>query len=371
MKKVLKTLLKLVTLTVVLIAIVGIIFISTSPQFGSRDKAFSMERMLQSENYNGEIFTNLEVTPKGDIALSTMLEFFATDHRRFPDWLIPVKERLTEEFNAPEQTTRLTWFGHSAVLLEIDGKTIFFDPMLGDVPAPLPFLGTPRYNPTLPLNIDNVPELDAVIISHDHYDHLDYESISLLKDRVEYFYTALGVGSHLVAWGVDPHKVIELDWWEETKLGDVLIAATPSRHFSGRGLSDSDETQWASWVIKGEQASVFFSGDSGYAKSFKTIGEKYGPFDIAMVECGQYHTDWKSIHMMPEESVQANQDLNSKLLMPIHWGSFSISLHDWDEPVKRALAAAKPLNVPVTTPIIGETIIIGEKAPSSRWWERK
>ena len=360
----------IIVITILAIAGIGAGFITFSPQFGSKDKQFSMERMLASEYFDGKKFRNIDVTKMGSVSFKTLYEFFFTGNSRRPQQELPLKERSAEEFTNSIDQTRLTWFGHSTVFLEIDGKKIFIDPMFGNVPAPHPLLGASRYNSKLPLEIDDIPELDAVIISHDHYDHLDYGSIIKLKDRVKRFYTPLGVGSHLVSWGVDESKIFELDWWEEAGFDGILIAATPARHFSGRGLTDGNQTQWASWVIKGAQDNIFFSGDSGYTKSFQDIGDKYGPFDISMVECGQYHEEWSDIHMMPEETAQVGVDLRSKLLMPIHWGAFTLALHQWDDPIKRVIKAAEDMPLQVTTPIIGQSITLGEEAPSTRWWER-
>lgn len=368
MKKLLKLGFKL-GLAALLIALgAGLLFLQFSPQFGARDKAFSIDKMVQSKHFDGEIFENLEGALSNSISLSTMRRYFGSPNRE-PDWLIPVQQRQLEAFQAQDPRTRLTWFGHSAVLLEIDGKRVFIDPMLSSVPAPLPWLAGKRFNPRLPLKVDDIPALDAIVVSHDHYDHLDYQTIARLKERTQRFFVPLGVGSHLHKWGVPADKIVELDWWESAKVDTVEFTATPAKHFSGRGLTDRDTTLWASWVIIGTASRLFFSGDSGYTDSFKEIGERYGPFDLAMVECGQYDRDWSNVHMFPEEAVQTNQDLNSELLLPIHWGAFSIAAHTWDDPIKRATEAARRQGVRIATPMIGETITLGEAVPSSRWWE--
>ncbi|WP_209403252.1 MBL fold metallo-hydrolase [Pseudozobellia sp. WGM2] len=353
--------------------LIAILFINLSPEFGGKIKGEFKERLSKSSNYSDGKFKNLsktEVMKKTDWGRSS--EYF-TKGDKVPDFSLPVIKK-NKNFLAQntENKTRLTWFGHSAVLLEIDGNKIFLDPMLGDVPAPHPFLGSKRFNDTLPIAMDNLPELDAVLISHDHYDHLDYGSIKGLKEKVKKFYVPLGVGAHLRSWGVSPDKIIELDWWEEVNFNNLTFVATPSRHFSGRGLFDRYSTLWCSWVIKGSQDNLFFGGDSGYDESFKKIGQKYGPFDIAMLECGQYDAQWPEIHMMPEETVQANVDLNSKVLMPIHWGAFKLGLHNWKEPIERAEKKAEVLNVRLTSPKIGETIILSEKIfPNTKWWKGK
>jgi L-ascorbate metabolism protein UlaG (beta-lactamase superfamily) len=244
--------------------------------------------------------------------------------------------------------------------------------MFGDVPAPHPWLGKHRFSKSLPIEIEKLPQIDAVILSHDHYDHLDYGSITKLKSKVNQFFTPLGVGSHLTEWGIDSSKVKELDWWDEVQYGDFTFACTPAQHFSGRRMGDRGATLWASWVIKTAENSIFFSGDSGYNAHFKEIGEKYGPFDFAMIECGQYNEQWKQIHMMPEQTVLAGIDLKAKLIMPIHWAAFKLAFHTWTDPIERVTKKAKEMNMPIATPMIGEPILIDKQNqfPHSDWWTK-
>ena len=253
----------------------------------------------------------------------------------------------------------------------MENLNIFIDPMLGDVPAPHPLLGSKRFQKELPISIDSLPKIDVVLISHDHYDHLDYGSIVKLKDQVTKFYVPLGIKAHLTSWGVSEEKITEFDWWESITYNGIEFVATPARHFSGRGFKRNN-TLWSSWVIKSEKNAIFFSGDSGYGKHFKDIGEKYGPFDFAMMECGQYNEQWAHIHMTPEETIQACVDVNTKLMMPIHWGSFKLALHTWDDPIVRASAKAKELNINISTPKVGEAIVLNGKGfPSEKWWLTK
>ncbi|MEM7082954.1 MAG: MBL fold metallo-hydrolase [Pseudomonadota bacterium] len=361
---------KLLGTGVLALIVFGLFFVWLSPQFGARDKTFSAQASDQSPHFNGEVFANLEGPLSDSVGFSTMRRYYSSPNRT-PDWTLPVVARQPDEFDAPPDQTRLTWFGHSAVLLETAGKRLFIDPMLGSVPAPLPWLTGKRFNPKLPLDIDKIPELDAIVISHDHYDHLDYRSISKLKDRTLKFFVPLGVGAHLHVWGVEPEKIVELDWWQTATFDELELTATPAKHFSGRGFNDRDTTLWASWVIVSPNARLFFSGDSGYTPTFKKIGERYGPFDLAMVECGQYDRDWADVHMFPEQTVQVNQELNSKLLLPIHWGSFSIAAHTWDDPIKRATSAAAKNDVAIATPVIGQTLTLGEHVVNQPWWKNK
>ena len=371
MKRILKMTLLIIVSAIGLVLITGVLFVNMSPQFGAKSEGKSAERMKNSPNYKDGKFHNLEETVvMKSMSYGTIPDYF-TNEGKMPDWSIPVVKVSSEYFeDHPDSLTRLTWFGHSAVLLEMDGKKIFLDPMLGEVPSPHPWLGSGRFNDTLPLPIEQLPHLDAVLISHDHYDHLDYGSIVALKDKVDKFFVPLGIGAHLKHWGVSEEKITELDWWQEAELDGIKLVSTPARHFSGRGLFDRYSTLWCSWVVRGERSNIFFGGDSGYDSSFKQIGEKYGPFDFTMLECGQYNEQWPEIHMMPEETVQANIDLNGKVMMPIHWGAFKLALHPWEEPVERALKKARELNVKVATPIIGQAIVLDTEIPASEWWKK-
>jgi len=267
--------------------------------------------------------------------------------------------------------TRLFWFGHSSFLLQIEDKNILIDPMFGEVPSPFSWLGGSRFNKTLPISVEELPTIDAVIISHDHYDHLDYGSIMKLKNKVKMFYTPLGVGVHLKKWGIEKERIVELDWWDEINQDNIIFRCVPSQHFSGRRLNTSNSTLWCSWIIKSETENIYFSGDGGYGDHFKEIGERFGPFDFAMMECGQYNEKWANIHMFPEQTAQAGVDLKAKQIMPIHWGAFRLSQHAWAEPVERVIVAADKLNLPIIIPKIGEPIIIQSTINSSKgtWWK--
>lgn len=257
--------------------------------------------------------------------------------------------------------------GHSSVLIKLDGEFFLTDPVFSERSSPVQWAGPKRFHET-PLAIEDLPRLKAVVISHDHYDHLDKETLKQLSAKVEYFVTPLKVGQRLVDWGLDPKRVIEKDWWESVQLGSVKLIATPAQHFSGRGVFDKDETLWASWVIQGEQANLFFSGDSGYFGGFKEIGERYGPFDITMVETGAYNELWSEIHMLPEQSVQAHMDLKGKAMLPIHNSTFDLALHDWYEPLERVSIAAEQNQVQLLTPVMGEQVSIKAPAQSVAWW---
>ena len=355
----------------ILLLVVITLFLNLSPQFGKGSSKEQKESYALSENFREGKFKNQHLSPMNVNYLKIIKELTKTAPNRNPVKDIQVQkiDSLAIE-NHNNGITQLTWFGHSAFLLEMDGKKILIDPMLGEVPAPNPLLGPKRFSKELPIEIEKLPFIDAIILSHDHYDHLDYESIQKLKGKVGKYYTPLGLGNHLIAWGVDKEKIYELNWWDTIEFEGIELVCTPARHFSGRGLFDRGSTLWCSWVIKGKKDNVFFSGDSGYDTHFKEIGEKYGPFDISLMECGQYNVDWKFIHMMPEETVLASLDLNSKLTLPIHWGGFTLAFHDWTDPIERILTKATELNMPITTPKIREQIIVGDSLfPTERWWE--
>lgn len=257
--------------------------------------------------------------------------------------------------------------GHSTILMRLDGKYVMTDPVFSDRASPVQWAGPKRFHPT-PISIEELPNIDVVIISHDHYDHLDKAAIKKLVNKVNHFVTPLKVGDYLIEWGVDASRVTQLDWWQNTKLEEINFIATPAQHFSGRGLLDRDETLWASWVIQSDKQNLFFSGDGGYFDGFKEIGEKYGPFDVTMIETGAYNDLWADIHMMPEHSMQAHLDLKGKAMLPIHNGTFDLSLHDWFEPFERISTLAKENNVNLLTPVFGEAINLSSPMSFHTWW---
>lgn len=372
-KKILKLVKKIMIgiLSVVgVITLVGVTFINVSPQFGAGASEASLQRIRKSPNFlNGAFKNQQETVVSSDFKWKTIPQFFTNGNNKTPLKELPTKKLSKSYFNNKPSQPRITWFGHSAAFVEMENLNIFIDPMLGDVPAPHPMLGSKRFQKELPIAIDSLPKIDVILISHDHYDHLDYGSIVKLKDNVDQFYVPLGIKAHLISWGVEATKITEFDWWENINYKGVEFVSTPARHFSGRGITNRNSTLWCSWVLKSENSNIFFSGDSGYGKHFKEIGEKYGPFDFAMVECGQYNEQWSQIHMMPEETIQASVDVKAKLMMPIHWGSFKLALHSWDDPIKRATKKATDLHVKIATPKVGEAIILNdENFPNNKWW---
>lgn len=373
MKKTLKRMTIGLVSIIVLLFIIGFLFINLSPEFGGKITKEQEIEFATTENYIEGKFVN-EKSINMDMSASDMLslvrKMFNPNSGTRPDKNIEVQKIDSTTIADYNSKTRLIWFGHSTFLVQMNHKNILIDPMFGNVPAPHPLLGNNRFSKELPIQIEKLPKIDVVIISHDHYDHLDYGSIKKLKKKVGNFIVPLGVGSHLEKWGIQNDNIVELNWWEEVVFDDLIFRSTPAQHFSGRGLSDRMKTLWSSWIIESETEKIFFSGDSGYASHFKEIGEKHGPFDFAMIECGQYNELWPDIHMFPEETAQAGVDLKAKKIMPIHWGAFKLSTHSWTDPVERISKKAKELNIRLVTPEIGESIeLIENKEISSKWWK--
>lgn len=270
-------------------------------------------------------------------------------------------------FNAKGNQLNATWLGHSTLLVNIDGYRIITDPVWTEK---LTVLGPSRYNGKVPLDIAAIDHIDVIIISHNHYDHLNRETVERLAGRTERFVVPLGVGAYLKKWGVPAAKIIEMDWWESCRYGEGLeITATPAQHFSGRSLTDSNKSLWASWVISTPQHRIFFSGDSGYFDGFSKIGKAYGPFDMTFLECGAYNRMWRRVHMFPEQVAQAHQDLQGKVLQPVHWGTFNLALHPWREPMQRLHAVAAENYIQLSIPVPGQTTVYGQSYHEAQWWQ--
>lgn len=371
-KKIIRVLYIVLSLITLLI-IIGVLFINLSPQFGGVASKQQQELFSKSKHYKDGKFLNnggvkMEMSLKD--SFKAMWILFKSNSKAEPNKNIAVQKIDSITIANYNSKTRFIWFGHSTFLLQIKGKNLLIDPMFSNVPAPNPLLGNKRFSNKLPIEIEKLPSIDAVLITHDHYDHLDYESIQKLKDKVNIFYTPLGIGIHLLKWGVEKERIIELDWWQEIKFDELTIRCTPAQHFSGRGISDREKTLWCSWIIQSDDENLFFSGDSGYASHFKEIGDQYGPFDFAFMECGQYNNLWPLVHMLPEETAQAGLDIKAKKMMPIHWGAFKLASHSWTDPVERISKKAKELNVDLVIPKIGEIIEIGlnDSEEIYPWW---
>ena len=328
-----------------------------------------LEKLKQSPNYKRKAFQNFSHTPMipENISYWKMIrEFMNKNKDTVPPGVLPSVKTDLNKLNSSRPV--IVWFGHSSYLIRIENKNFLIDPVFSGNASPLSFMikafpGSNIYKP------EDMPAIDYLILTHDHYDHLDFKTVRKLKNKVSKIYCSLGVSSHLKYWGFDINKITEMDWWESKQLEEsISLTAAPARHFSGRGIKRG-QTLWSSFILKTKDHNLYLGGDSGYDSHFKEIGNKYGPFDIAILEAGQYNTMWPYIHMMPEETVQAAIDLRAKALLPVHWGKFTLALHAWDEPVKRILKKANELNVKVVTPKIGQPLIIDDNFQSENWWE--
>lgn len=359
----------IILITTLVALAIATYFFMQQPVFGENPSGARLERIKQSPHYKDKIFQNLKDTPVMDPDASMvkiMWQFFTKGNI---DPITALPSVKTDLKSLPEDVPSLVWFGHSSYLIKTNGKVFLIDPVLSGNASPVSFIGK-SFSGTDVYTVEDFPTLDGVIITHDHYDHLDYKTIVKLIPQTKNFYTTLGVGQHLTHWGVDENNITELDWWASTSLEDGFeLIATPARHFSGRGFSRF-KTLWASFVLKTPDQSIYIGGDSGYDDHFKTIGEKYGPFDIALLECGQYNKQWPLIHMMPEETAQASIDLKANVLMPVHWGKFTLANHPWSEPVTRVRKAADSLGVKMITPEIGQRVDLKTITQSDQvWWQ--
>lgn len=359
-------LVKFVIAVSILLTALVVLFFKTAPTFGAQAGTEGQVRIQQSPNFNGKTFVNLvpTVVSTPDPASETdfsLLEFFLPTAGKNPTEPLPSRRFDPASFENGD----FVWFGHSTILFKTDGLTVLTDPVFNRA-SPIPFTVSP-----FPVKVDNpievLPKIDIVLISHDHYDHLDHKAIGVLANKVERFLVPLGVKSHLLRWGIAEKKVDEFDWYESTQHQTLELTFAPSRHFSGRRSFNADTTLWGSWIARSSAQNVYFSGDGGYFEEFKHIGETYGPFDIAFVENGAYDVNWSQIHLKPEESVQASIDLRAQVFFPIHWAKFDLALHHWTEPVVRAKAAAERNQVKLATPRIGQVFTLFDY-PSDEWW---
>lgn len=329
------------------------------------------ERILASRQFRDGAFRNTSGLGAGleGNSFGVMRDFFLGGSKRVPRIRIPVDDPLPTWATPVSSGFRVTWFGHSTMLFEIDGMRVLVDPVFGERASPFSFAGPKRFHPP-PATIDQLPPIDVVLLSHDHHDHLNPESIRALAARHVPFVTSLGVGARLEKLGVEPGLITELDWWEEHVLpgGALSLTATPAQHFSGRGLHDRNSTLWSSWVLTTTKRRVFYSGDTGLTEELRDIGKRFGPFDMSILEIGAWHPAWGAIHLGPANALKAFEMLGGGTLLPVHWGTFDLALHPWVEPIETLLSLAKPTGARILTPRVGQPIEPAHIESATPWW---
>jgi L-ascorbate metabolism protein UlaG (beta-lactamase superfamily) len=354
---------------IIIVATAVWLFLQT-PRFGALPTGENLKKIQKSAWYRDNQFVNQHTTPQlteGANFFSILKEFFVDKSKqKIPPAPLPsVKSNL---LNLDRDKNILVWFGHSSYFMQVDGKTFLVDPVFSGNASPLrfttkSFLGSDIYT------TDDLPEIDYLILTHDHWDHLDHKTILRLRQKIKKIITGLGVGAHLERWGFDHNLITEMDWYDKYfPESGFAINSMPARHFSGRGLK-RNKSIWSSFVLTTPGKVIYIGGDSGYDDHFTEIGKKFGPFDLVILEDGQYDRNWKYIHMSPEETVSAAMDLQAKKLLPVHWAKFSLSVHSWDEPIRRIATEAARRNVKLLHPMIGETVDLDRDQIFSTWWE--
>ena len=360
------------TLAILALIMFTTLFLKFNPQFGGRHSSEEKSKLQASKNWKGSSFKNLEITTL-DFAPSNIPSFIKdqiTNNKiRRPEKAIPIDLNDLALFNKRDKQAKFLWFGHSTILLQLNGFNLLVDPMFGDDVTPIAPIPSKRFSEINTDIIDHLPEIDLVLFTHDHYDHLDYESVKKIQSKVNKYFVPLGFSKHLTAWDVPKDQITELDWWDKINFNGVEINFTPSRHYSGRGLFDRAESLWGGWVFQSNDLNIIISGDGGYGEHFKEIGRRFGSFDWAFMECGQYNFRWHQNHLYPEESVQAAFDLNAKLSFPIHWAGFKLALHPWKEPVERFVKEAKKEKLDHSTPEILKMVKFGAEPIDNNWYE--
>ncbi|HJQ45670.1 MAG TPA: MBL fold metallo-hydrolase [Amycolatopsis sp.] len=326
-----------------------------------------LEVMGRSPQFRDGRFRNLAPPVMQSVSSGRDLlrEMLVGGQRRRPSGPIPLVPPRPDH---PDEGLHITWYGHASSLIELDGTRVLLDPVWGERVSPSRLVGPRRMHPP-PHKLDELPRLDAIIVSHDHYDHLDIHAVrTLMRTQEAPFVVPLGVGAHLRRWRVPAERIIELDWHESAAIAGVTITATEAQHFSGRAFTRNN-TLWASWVIAGPQRRVFYTADSGYFDGYRRIGEQHGPFDATLVQIGAYHPAWPDIHMTPEEGVATHLDVRGDLLIPVHWATFRLAMHAWNEPAERVWREAKAHDINLAVPRPGERIDVDDVPPIDPWWQ--
>ena len=354
-------------LLLLFVAATTLILVDGCDAFGRAAQGDRKLRMEQSPQWQDGHFVNPQPL-QNDVGL-TLKGLFHVDPHASPDPPLQVKPIDPQRFLTPPPSgLRVTWLGHSTTLLEVDGRRVLTDPQWSERASPLTWLGPKRWYPP-PIALADLPPIDAVVISHDHYDHLDMQTIVAMKEwKNTQFFVPLGVGAHLEHWGIPSRQITELDWWGEAQIADLRIVCTPARHASGRTGLDKDATLWAGWALIGPQHRVYFSGDTGLFRAMREIGQKLGPFDLTLIEVGQYHEAWPDWHIGPEQAVEAHQRVQGRVLLPIHWALFQLAYHGWTEPGERVAAESARKTVEILTPQPGESVEPTLHPRTAHWW---
>jgi L-ascorbate metabolism protein UlaG (beta-lactamase superfamily) len=349
-----------------LLAIALVLLTDGWTAFGARATGARRQRMVESPEWKDGRFVNPQ--PLVNHIGQSLRDLLDVSPYVTPAAPMPVSAVVPSQFRSPSASgLRVTWFGHSTTLLELDGVRVLTDPVWSQRVSPTRFVGPRRWtSPLIP--IESLPPVDVVVISHDHYDHLDFGTIRAMRGWTNVFVVPLGIGAHLASWGIPPTRIIELDWWQDTTVRGVRIVATPARHASGRILFDNDAKLWAGFALIGRSQRVYYSGDTGLFPALADIGARLGPFDLTMIEVGQYGRGWPDWHLGPEQAVRAHQMVRGRVMLPVHWGMFALAYHAWTEPMERALVAGAAAGVTVIDPKLGESV--DPMAPMSpvRWW---
>jgi L-ascorbate metabolism protein UlaG (beta-lactamase superfamily) len=342
--------------------------------YGAEPSGERAERVRRSPQYRDGAFHNehdtpIEFRPATNADDRHRLRELLTDSdSRKPGGTIPVVADVPPDVAAPDGL-HITWFGHASSLVEIDGSRVLFDPIWSERCSPSRLAGPRRLHPA-PIPLEELPAIDVIVISHDHYDHLDMNSIVwLARNHSAPFVVPLGVGSHLESWHVPADRIIELDWHDATTVGNLTLTATPGQHFSGRKIAKRNYTLWSSWVVAGPTHRVFYSGDTGYFEGFAKVGEQYGPFDATLIQIGAYDSGWPDIHMTPEDGVATHLDVRGGLMIPVHWGTFVLAFHPWAEPADRAWEESKARGVNLALPRPGQRIDVADPPAIDGWWQ--
>ena len=349
----------------------GLFVASMRAAFGGAPEGERLARMQRSPQYADGRFVSPLPTVSDSASWEGIWRYLTGGSEvRQPDAPVPVAARSAADFADAAPDLRVTWLGHSTLLVEVEGVRVLADPVWGEHAAPSPLLGVRRFYAP-PLALADLPPLDAVVISHDHYDHLDMPTVRSLAETVPQWAVPLGVGAHLEAWGVPPDRITELDWWDEVEVAGVRLVSTPARHFSGRFLTDRDRTLWSGWAVVGAERRIWISGDTALTPAFAEVGRRLGPFDLTVVESGAYDASWSNVHLGPEQAVAAHRMVQRSdttgVLVPVHWGLFDLALHGWTEPAERVRVAAEAVGVAVAFPRPGESVT-PDAYSSEPWW---